>query len=162
METARPLIIKYIYIAAISIIFLTYLQVPSISLGASLILSVFITLALYFAGDRFLLPRFGTVASAIANFVIAAVIFSLANAFVREPVHTGTILAASAVIGVAEWFYFRYVLGEATPVAEGEDFSSFAEFLGEPAPGNEAENPGAEGGQPQEHHDQPDNPESEG
>ncbi|HOL18334.1 MAG TPA: DUF2512 family protein [Bacillota bacterium] len=163
METARPLIIKYIYIAAITIIFLTYLQVPSVALGTSLILSVFIALALYFAGDRFLLPRFGTVASAIANFVIAAVIFSLANAFVREPVTTGTILAASAVIGVAEWFYFRYARSEVTPATEGEDFSSFAEFLGEPAPGNEEEgNPGAEGDQPQEHQDQPDNPGSEG
>jgi hypothetical protein len=169
METIRPLLIKYIYIAAITIIFLTYLQVPSVALGTSLILALFVTLALYFAGDRFLLPRFGTVASAIANFVIAAVILSLSNAFTREPITTGAILSSAAVIGVAEWFYFRYARSEVTPAMEGGEVTSFAEFLGEPAVGNEGESQGEENvhhmeEQPehQEHQEHQEHPENEG
>lgn len=169
METIRPLLIKYIYIAAITIIFLTYLQVPSVALSTSLILALFVTLALYFAGDRFLLPRFGTVASAIGNFVIAAVILSLSNAFVRETITTGAILASSAVIGVAEWFFFRYARSEVTPAMEGGDVSSFAEFLGEPGMGTEGENKSEEGfGHTEEHHEgqeqheNPEHPENEG
>jgi hypothetical protein len=131
MEHIRPLIIKYIYTAAITIIFLTYLLVPSVSLGSSMIIALFITLVLYFAGDRFLLPRFGTLAAAIANFVIAAVVLSLANAFVREPLGTGVILATAAVIGVAEWFFFRYARTEVSPAAEGGEIASFPEFLGD-------------------------------
>jgi ABC-type nickel/cobalt efflux system permease component RcnA len=168
VETVRPLLIKYIYIAAITIIFLTYLQVPSVALGTSLILAVFVTLALYFAGDRFLLPRFGTVASAIANFVIAAVILSLSNAFVREPITTGAILASAAVIGVAEWFFFRYARSEVTPAMEGGDVTSFSEFLGEPL-GHEGENQGQgdnhhveEQHEQHEHHEHQEQPENEG
>ncbi len=165
METIRPLLIKYIYIAAITIIFLTYLQVPSITLGTSLILALFVTLALYFAGDRFLLPRFGTVASAIANFVIAAVILSLSNAFVAEPITTSAILASSAVIGVAEWFFFRYARSEVTPNVVGNDVGNFAEFLGEPALVNEGDSQGEEVPHTEEHHEhneQPEHPENEG
>lgn len=163
METVRPLLIKYIYIAAITIIFLTYLQVPSVALGNSLILALFLTLALYFAGDRYLLPRFGTVASAIANFVIAAIILSLSNAFVREPITTGTILSSTAVIGVAEWFYFRYARSEITPGMAGGDVSTFAEFLGEPSPDSDMGHQGEEHeGYPPEHGKQPDHSEHEG
>jgi hypothetical protein len=146
MEHIRPLIIKYIYIAAITIIFLTFLLVPSVNLGTSMIIALFVTLVLYFAGDRYLLPRFGTLAAAIANFVIAAVVLSLANAFVREPLGTGVILATAAVIGVAEWFYFRYARAEVSPALEGGEIASFPEFLGENEPPPEQHGEGHEGG----------------
>lgn len=144
MEHIRPLVIKYIYTAAITIIFLTYLLVPSVALGSSMIVALFITLVLYFAGDRFLLPRFGTLTMAIANFVLAAIVLSLANAFVTERISTGAILATAVVIGVAEWFFYRYVRTEISPGVEGE-ITSLPEFLGENQPHPENQGEGHEG-----------------
>lgn len=103
--------IKYIYIAAITLIFFSYLMIPSLGLGTSLVMALFVTLVLYFAGDRFLLPRFGALATAIGNFILAVLAFSVSNLFVREPLATAAVFAAAAVIGVVEWFYFRYVRG---------------------------------------------------
>ncbi len=114
------MIIKYIYIAATTLIFFTYLMIPSLGVGTSLVMALFVTLVLYFAGDRFMLPRFGTLATAIANFVLAVLTFSVSNLFVREPLSTAAVFAASAVIGIAEWFFFRYVRGVATGAAVGE------------------------------------------
>ena len=149
MVQIRPLLIKYIYTAAITILFLTYLLEPGVALTTSLIAALFITLILYLAGDRFLLPRFGSIATAIANFVLAAIVLALANGFVREEITTASILATAAVIGVAEWLFFRFARSE---VAEGSDISSFAEFLGD----SPAENPGveAEYGEAQTHEHQ--------
>lgn len=111
MEEARPLIIKYIYIAAITAVFLTYLAVPSVALGSSLLIAMFVTLLLYFAGDRLLLPRLGITATVIANFIMAALALSISNMFVRLPITTGAIFATAAVIGVVEWFYYRFARG---------------------------------------------------
>lgn len=147
MEHIRPLLIKYIYTAAITIIFLTYLLVPAVDLGASLLVALFITLVLYFAGDRFILPRFGTLSAAIANFVLAAVVLALANAFVREPIGTGAILATAAVIGVAEWIFFRYARAAVIPGAEGQEMASVPEFLGDNQPQPENRGEGQEGEQ---------------
>lgn len=156
MEYIRPLLIKFIYTAAITIVFLTYLLVPSVAIGSSLIVALFITLVLYFAGDRFLLTRFGTLATAIANFVLAAVVLSLAGGFLTEPLGAGVILATAAVIGVAEWFFFRYARAEVSPALEGEGaMEMMPEFLGDE--GNQAENrdegsAGNEGGPEQPEH----------
>lgn len=159
METIRPLIIRYLYIAAITIIFLTYLQIPAVPLGTSLILALFITPALYLAGERYLLPQFGAVASAIANFVLTAIILSLANTFVREQIATGAILSAAAATGVAEWFYFRYAPFMAAPAMEGGGASPF-KILGEPAPEQAGENMNQE--QSEQQPEQPEQPRNEG
>lgn len=135
MDYIRPLLIKFIYTAAITLVFLTYLLVPSVAIGSSLIIALFITLVLYFAGDRFLLTRFGTLATAIANFVLAAIVLSLAGGFLTEPLGAGVILATAAVIGVAEWFFFRYARAEVSPAIEGggamEAMEAMPEFLGD-------------------------------
>lgn len=166
MQTIRPLIIKYIYIAAITIVFLTYLQIPSVPLGTSLIVALFLTPALYLAGERYLLPQFGTVATAIGSFVIAAIILSLANTFVREPITTGVILSASAIMGIAEWFYFRYILSDTAPVMEGGYTNPLAETQGAAVPENSNENinqhSGDEHNQQQGQTDQPEQPRNEG
>ena len=91
MEHIRPLIIKFIYIAAITMIFLGYLLVPAVPMGSTLLIALVVTLVLYFAGDRYLLPRFGALPAAIANFIIAAVILVLAEPFVRQDIGAGGI-----------------------------------------------------------------------
>lgn len=149
MEQLRPIIIKYIYIAAITLIFLTYLMVPSVALGSSLVIALFITLLLYYAGDRFMLPRFGALATAIGNFVIAALAYSVANLFVREPISVAAIFAAAAVIGVVEWFYFRFARGAVgvTAGAGGEGRGDIFPFIGQGDQAGESEGgAGFEGG----------------
>ncbi len=139
MEQIRPLLIKYIYTAAITIIFLTYLLVPSVPLVNSMIIALFITLILYYAGDRFILPRFGTLATAISNFVFAAIVLAVANGFVPETLTSGIVLAAAAVIGVTEWFFFRYARSEVASSVDVGDLTAFPEFLGESPVGSEGE-----------------------
>ncbi|NLA26676.1 MAG: DUF2512 family protein, partial [Firmicutes bacterium] len=57
MEHIRPLVIKYIYTAAITVIFLSYLLIPAVPPGSSLVIALAVALVLYFLGDRILLPR---------------------------------------------------------------------------------------------------------
>lgn len=130
MEHIRPLIIKFIYTAAITMIFLSYLLIPAIPMSSSLVIALVVTLVLYFVGDRYLLPRFGALPTAIANFIMAAVILALAGPFVRQNIGTGAILATAAVTGVAEWVFFRYIRGEIGTAAEAGDMASAPEFFG--------------------------------
>ncbi len=118
MDQVRPVVIKFIYIAAITLIFFTFLLVPSLSILSSLVMSAVVTLVLFFVGDRFILTRFGALTSSIANFVLAALVFSLAGSFISRPLSAGAIFSAAAVIGVAEWFYYRYV--QEAPIMAGE------------------------------------------
>ncbi len=136
MDQIRSLIIKFIYIAAVTLIFLTYLLVPSVPILASLVVSAVIALVFYYLGDRFILTHYGALIASIANFVLAAVIFSLARSFIRQPIPAGAIFSSAAVIGVAEWFYYRYA--RQAPVMEGE-------IGGEQIPGP-GEHQGSEGG----------------
>ncbi len=120
MEHIRPLVIKYIYTAAITVIFLSYLLIPAVPPGSSLVIALAVALVLYFLGDRILLPRFGILPTAIANFIMAAVVLALATSFLRQATGTGVILATAAVTGVAEWIFYRYVRGEIGAALEGE------------------------------------------
>ncbi len=146
MEHIRPLIIKFIYTAAITLIFLSYLLIPAVPLVSSLLIALVVTLVLYFLGDRFLLERFGALPTAIANFVVAAVILALAGPFVRQTVGAGAILATAAVIGVAEWIFYRYIHSEVGTAAGGGEIASAPDFFGgeETAPEND------EGGGPEQ------------
>lgn len=146
MDQIRPVVIKFIYIAAVTLIFLTYLLVPSVPILASLVVSVVVTLVLYYIGDRFILTRYGALTASVANFVLAALVFSLARSFIRQPLSAGAIFSSAAVIGVAEWFYYRYA--REAPVMEGEVGGGQA-----PGPGEHQE--GGEG-QEGQHQDQPD------
>ena len=109
-------------------IFLSHLLIPAVPLGSSLIIALVVTAALYFAGDRYLLQRFGTLLTTVGNFVIAAIILALAGPFLRQPVGAGAILATAATTGVAEWVYYRYIRSEIDigekeeSMASGQDF----------------------------------------
>ncbi len=125
MDQIRPVVIKFAYIAAITLIFLTFLLTPSVPILASLGISVVITLVLFYAGDRFALPRYGALTASIANFVLAALVYSLARSFVTQPLSGGVVFSSAAVIGVAEWFYYRFIqfsplMGGDLPSAPGE------------------------------------------
>lgn len=117
------LVIKYIYTAAISAILLTYLLVPSVSLGASLVIALFVTLALYFIGDLNILPRFGNLTTVIFDFILAAVIIGLANLFMVETVTFSMTIVAAVVIAAAEWFFHHYIMREVVPAAVNEQGS---------------------------------------
>ncbi|MFY9541923.1 MAG: DUF2512 family protein [Dethiobacteria bacterium] len=153
MEHIRPLIIKFIYTAAITMIFLSYLLIPAVPMGSSLVIALVVTLVLYFVGDRYLLPRFGALPTAIANFIVAAVILMLAGPFVREDIGTGAGLATAAVIGVAEWVFFRYVRGEIGAVSETENMASKPEFFGGDDSPPEIDDSGS--GRSEEHEERP-------
>lgn len=147
MDHARPLLIKFIYIAAITMIFLSHLLIPAVPHASSLIIALVVTAVLYFAGDLYLLPRLGALPTAIANFIVATVILALAGSFVRQPIGAGAILATAAVIGVAEWLFYRYLRDEVSTSAEGREMLASPEFPGgEEAPpeGGEEEGPGGE------------------
>lgn len=131
LEHIRPLVIKYIYTAAITVIFLSYLLIPAIPLGSSLVIALVVALVLYFVGDRLLLMRFGALPTAIANFVMAAVVLALAGPFVRQTIGTGAILATSAVTGVAEWIFYRYIRTEIGAGGDGGEMAPAPNFFGD-------------------------------
>lgn len=143
MDHVRPLLIKFIYIAAITMIFFSHLLVPAVPLGSSLVIALVATVALYFAGDLYLLSRLGALPTAIANFIIAIVILALASSFLRQPVGAGAVLATAAVIGVAEWIFYRYIRDEIGTSVEGKEMLASPEFLG----GGEIEPENGEGEQ---------------
>ena len=139
MDHARPLLIKFIYIAAITMLFLSHLLIPAVPHGSSLIIALAVTAVLYLAGDLYLLPRLGALPTAIANFIIATVILALAGSFVRQPIGAGAILATAAVMGAAEWLFYRYLRDEVAAPAGEEGILASPEFLGgaEPLPEDE-------------------------
>lgn len=154
MEHIRPLVIKYIYTAAITAILLTYILVPSVALGTSLVIALFVTLALYFVGDLIILPRYGNVPAVVANFVMAAVILALANAFTVETISFAAAIVTAVGIGIAEWFFHRYVLeSEAIGAGAGEKVHLF----GSPEEGDmgspEEHQPHEEGHHEEGHHE---------
>jgi hypothetical protein len=130
LDHVRPLLIKFIYIAAITMIFFSHLLLPAVPMGSSLVIALVTTAVLYFAGDLYLLPRLGVLLTAIANFIIAIVILALGSSFVRQPIGAGAVLATAAVIGVAEWIFYRYIRDEIGTSAEGKEMLSSPEFLG--------------------------------
>ncbi|MFY9113949.1 MAG: DUF2512 family protein [Dethiobacteria bacterium] len=109
MDHKMNLLIKYVYTAVITSVLLTYLLVPSISLGASLIVAVFVTLALYYLGDLYVLPRIGSLGAVFVEFIVAAVIFGLSNLFMTEIVTFSMAVVTAAIIAAAEWFFHRYL-----------------------------------------------------
>lgn len=125
MNHITSLVIKYIYTAAISAILLTFLIVPSITLGASLGIALALTLALYFLGDQYILPRFGNLPTVIFDFVLAAVIISLANLFMVQTVTFGAAVVTGIVIAAAEWVFHQYVMTDIEP-ATAEEIGGFA------------------------------------
>ncbi len=143
MEHIRPLVIKYIYTAAITMIFLSHLLIPAVPLGSSLIIALFVTAALYLAGDRYLLQRFGALLTSVGNFVIAAIILALAGPFVRQAVGAGAVLATAAATGVAEWVYYRYIRTEINIGEKDENIAPAHDFFdgSETPPEIDEENP---------------------
>lgn len=130
VEHIRPLLVKFIYIAAITVIFLSFLLIPAVPLGSSVVIALVAAVVLYFVGDIYLLARLGALPTAIINFIVAAVILALGGSFLRRPIGAGVILATAAVIGVAEWIYFRYIRDEIGTPAGGEELLAAPEFLG--------------------------------
>lgn len=151
VDQIRPLLIKFVYIAAITMIFLSFLLSPAVPVGSALIIALVTAVVLYFVGDRFLLQRLGALPTAIVNFIVAAVILALGSPFVSQPIGAGAILATAAVIGVAEWVYYRYIRDEISAPAGEEGMLSSPEFLGGSGP--------ATGGGESPEPDQDDNPE---
>lgn len=120
MNRSVNLLIKYIYTAVITSVLLTYLLVPSISLVASLIVAAFVTLASYFIGDLYVLPRMGNLGAVVVKFALAAVIFGLSNLFMAEVVTFSMAVVTAVVIAVAEWFSHRYLTMDVDTAAEDE------------------------------------------
>ncbi len=120
MNHIISLVIKYIYTAAITSILLTYLLVPSITLGASLGIALALTLVLYFTGDRYILPRFGNLPTVIFDFVLAGVIISTSNLFMVQTVTFGAALVTGIAIAAAEWLFHGYIMREIVPSTAGE------------------------------------------
>lgn len=120
MNRSVNLLIKYIYTAVITSVLLTYLLIPSISLVASLIVAAFVTLASYFVGDLYVLPRVGSLGAVIVKFALAAAIFGLSNLFMSEVVTFSMAVVTAAVIAAAEWFSHRYLTMDVDTATEDE------------------------------------------
>jgi K+-sensing histidine kinase KdpD len=115
MRHTNALILKYILTAVVMLIFLTLLLSPSVSWITSLVIALFVTGISYAAGDLFILPRYGTTAATVSDFIMAAVIIWIASSFIARAIPAGTIIATAFFIGVAEWFFHRYLQGESVP-----------------------------------------------
>lgn len=93
-------------VASISFIFLA-----GNTFGSIAVLSVFVTVINYLAGDLFVLPKFGNAATSIGNGIMGALVaYIFALAIVQFNTTLNTLVIFAILIAVGEYFFHYYLL----------------------------------------------------
>ncbi|HBC94519.1 MAG TPA: hypothetical protein DCZ10_16860 [Pelotomaculum sp.] len=104
------LLIKFIMIAIISIVLLPlFSQITAIQ---AFVIALVLTIVAYFAGDLWILQRYGNVYTTIADVVIAVLVIGIADQILH---YTMTITGAGWIITLAllafgEWYFHKYLI----------------------------------------------------
>lgn len=115
------LIIKFIMIGLVSIVLLPIFS--RLTSSQAIVAALVLTLTAYLFGDLGILPRYGNVTATVADAVIAALIFGLADWTVNGAITLsplGWILTLGA-LAVGEWFFHRYLQTEPVRVDNRPD-----------------------------------------
>lgn len=110
MEQWTALLIKYAAITAV-----LYLVLPAGAVAFTtaqlLTVSLILTVVAYILGDRIILPAAGNMVAVVADAMIAAAVLWLASAlWPGMYLRWGAIGLSALVIGVAEFFFHRYLI----------------------------------------------------
>jgi uncharacterized membrane protein YvlD (DUF360 family) len=71
-----------------------------------------LTIIAYLLGDQLVLRSTNNTVATIADFILAAVFLGLASYLLDWDLTFWETVTISAIVGVAEWVYHRYVLGD--------------------------------------------------
>lgn len=119
MGHAKALLIKFAAFAA-----LLYLVLPmggvALTAGALLLLSVALTLVAYLLGDLLVLPAAGNLVAVAADAILAMVILWAGTAMLTGTAPLSTLLIATVLLGVFEFFFHRYLLARGIVPAPGK------------------------------------------
>lgn len=110
MKHPIAILIKWGYISIVLFSILTIFQLAT--LGEIFVMSILVTGISYIVGDLFILPRFGRIAAAVADFVlISAAIWLLSLAFIGPGTAIiGASLFAGFFIAILEGLFHIYML----------------------------------------------------
>lgn len=88
--------------------------------GQSIIISLVVVGALYLLGDLFILPLFGNVSATLADAGVAYLLIRFAPMYTQMTgISIGTALLTASLIGVAEYFFHRYLIESVLPGSPG-------------------------------------------
>ena len=111
MKHVKALVVKAIMIWAILRVVLTGLY--GVSFMDSTIVGVIIVVMIYVLGDLLILRKVGNIAATIADAGSAAVILWLYLYFMNDTVDIWMkVLIPALLIGVAEWFFHKWLLSQ--------------------------------------------------
>lgn len=114
MKHIRALLIKLVFIEALTLAIL--LPAARVSTGQALAVGLVSTALLYLTGDLIILPLLGNLAATIADFGLATLIVWFSPLYTgARSVTLGTALMLAAAIGVAEYFFHRYLRQNVLP-----------------------------------------------
>jgi len=71
-----------------------------------------LTIIAYLLGDQLVLRSTNNTVATVTDFLLAAVYLGLASYFFNWDLTFGETMIISAILGLAEWVYHRYVLGD--------------------------------------------------
>lgn len=116
MKHVTALIYKWIFTVVILMVVLTWME--RVTFGQAFFLSLVVTGALYVSGDLFVLPLFGNVSATLADAAVAYLLIRFAPAYSSlKSVNPGPAVVATLFIGVAEYFFHRYLVRKVLPGA---------------------------------------------
>lgn len=107
MQHLLNLVIK---VLALTVVLMLLLSMSGYTFGGILLLAVGLALVAYTAGDSFVLPQYGNMVAVGADAVLTVLgLWLLPGLFGLPALSAGTILLATLVIGIVEYFYHRYL-----------------------------------------------------
>lgn len=125
MKYGRAFLLKWIVTAVV--LFSIFSAFYGASLMNILIMSILVAGVAFFAGDLFILPRFGNLVAVVADFMLAALtIWIVSSLLIR--VGTNTTIAsftAAGMLTVTEPFFHLYMLNRYFSSDETEDDNQY-------------------------------------
>jgi hypothetical protein len=111
MQVTKTLLIKFLAIAAVSVVILGFFY--NVDIFSVLLVSAAITVISYYIGDKLVLPRTHNRMATIADFGLSFLLFLLfLNTFIENPnfpIITSSLLTAAG-IAVGEYFIHRMLI----------------------------------------------------
>jgi hypothetical protein len=111
MQATKALLIKFLVIAAISVVILSFFY--NVDIASVLLVSAAITIISYIAGDRLVLPRTNNMMATLADFGLSFLLLILfLNTLIENPnfpIITSSLLTAAG-IAVGEYFIHRMLI----------------------------------------------------
>ncbi|MEW6523787.1 MAG: DUF2512 family protein [Bacillota bacterium] len=120
MRHVQALLVKYLMVGSILAIVLPVLGPATFGQGFAVALVV--TAGSYIVGDLIVFPEFGNILAAVFDSALVLALIWVSQLLVPGFITTfGAMAVAAALVGIAEWFFHRYLRVKGVAPLPGEE-----------------------------------------